>query len=199
MPAYSPGGGGGRAVDLVDSDQLTFDQPFEIIGNFTPETAAQINEMFSILFKAGRRIEDSTKTAASTGAVGQVSIELTFSQIANLNSTPISFLAAQGAGIVAVPLHWTFEQQLGAQTFSVTVPAMRVRYSGLSSDLCGGISIKNTANLYYRQHQIASGVTALGNDVNPANTAIVLTSTADAAQGSGTFTATLVYYLVTNS
>ena len=64
--AVLQGGGGGRAGTDEAGDQFSFDQPYEINGLFTAETAQQINEMFRILFKSLKRGETKVEEVEET-------------------------------------------------------------------------------------------------------------------------------------
>lgn len=74
MPV-NQGGGGGRAGTDEAEDQFSFDQPYEINGQFTAETAQQINEMFRILFKSLKRGE--TKVEEVEESVDNLSVSST--------------------------------------------------------------------------------------------------------------------------
>lgn len=107
MGAYNQGGGGGRAVDVTESDQFAFDQPFEIGATFTAETAQQINDMFRILFKAQTRaqtainvLEDApTITPTTFTGVNVVTFDLSEAQLEAMTSTSgVEVVEAPGVG-----------------------------------------------------------------------------------------------------
>lgn len=57
MAVFDQGGGGGKGGSSTE-DLYGLAKPYDIVGKFTPEMAAQINEMFETLFKNVTRGED---------------------------------------------------------------------------------------------------------------------------------------------
>lgn len=49
---FDVGGGGGRAPSDVENENHALAQPYEIVGEWGPETARAINEMFDLLFRS---------------------------------------------------------------------------------------------------------------------------------------------------
>jgi hypothetical protein len=62
------GGGGGRAGSLTENDSYALDKPYDLNGAPTAEALAQIDEMFSILFKGLTR----ARTGISGAGAGDV-------------------------------------------------------------------------------------------------------------------------------
>lgn len=136
MPAYSQGGGGGRAGE-TSTDQFAFDQPFEIGNTFTAETAAQINEMFQILFKAQARAQTRIDTLDAAPAVAAsdvliATINLSNAQIAVLNTTPVINVAGV-AGKIIVPIWWELEWETTVVYGSA--PNWTLRPTGVVADV----------------------------------------------------------------
>ena len=137
MGAYNQGGGGGRAVDVTESDQFAFDQPFEIGSTFTAETAQQINDMFRILFKSQTRAQTAINSiiTTSTGNIEYVRTTLSSAQLDTLNATPVVLVEAQGVGTYVLPVYVSISTYRGDSTAWSAGPTYRLQYTGDTASL----------------------------------------------------------------
>lgn len=111
MAFVDQGGGGGRAGSDV-SDNYALDKPYDLAGGeVNAEALQKIDEMFSLLFRSSTRTKAAVDSIvfpdASTGPWLSATITLTELQLEQLGTTPVTFLAAPGAGLVIVPLIMT--------------------------------------------------------------------------------------------
>lgn len=122
--AYDTGGGGGVATTLIESTRFSYSKPYDLVGEATPESLQQINEMLRELYTAANRTDDAglkvTGTVtdgnlvvfdgatgtqvrdggATTGAILVSHTVITDAQMKLLLTTPIELIAAPGAGKV---------------------------------------------------------------------------------------------------
>lgn len=138
MGAYNQGAGGGRAGGPTD-DQFVLDQPYEVDGKFTPDTAQKINEMFSILFKALRRTEDVVnKSIAGTNSVLVASIQLNTTQLDTLSTVPVTIIPSPGPRKIIIPLSWAIK--VTKTTAWTNNPSFRLQWAGSTATLCTSLS-----------------------------------------------------------
>lgn len=202
MGAYNQGGGGGRAGVTEDSSLFALDQPFEIGNTFTAATAAQINEMFRILFKAQTRaqttITNLSNSISTGGDILSETITLTQTQFANLSTTPQNIVIAPGANKVLVPLLFT-----GEQTTTVAwtnSPTFRLRHTGSAVDAVSPSTLAVNSTRTVHIHCIGGGGSAaqyFSNALLPTNLGLQVSASADfTGTGTSTDIRFSVYYVV---
>ncbi len=187
MGAYTQGGGGGRA-GVTTADQFAFDQPYELGSTFTAETAAQINEMFRILFKAATRSQTiiNAITTISSELLSKT-VQLTAVNIAALSTTP-KIVVTGVAGQIIVPHLRVIE----ANTVSGGSPGVtwQTVYRGLLSNLV--FASVNTDFNVTRQKWFVDAPTCIIDDNTSLMGQDLLIQTS--ANPTGTHIATVTYY-----
>lgn len=127
--------------------------------------------------------------------IQRVFLTLTQAQIQALNSTPISIVAAQGAGTVIEPLACAVFLDHNGTTYA-TANNVRLKHSGQSNLLMSSSTgfIDATADRY---EKMVVATTDATNQRMFANTALVVDADADATNNGGTITIDLLYIIKT--
>lgn len=74
-------------------------------------------------------------SSGGSGPVFTASVALTAAQIRGLNSTPVTIVSAQGAGLAAYPVGGALESVFGTTPFGLSSSAIEVTYGGGSTNL----------------------------------------------------------------
>jgi len=210
LVAYSVDGGNvsGQVAEANISDTAN-------VANALATTGAPVNVSSAAPGTTGQILTLLSPTHAywadvsGMGVLTQVKVTLSSSDILNLFTTPITLVAAQGAGTVIIVHSTMFVYNYGTVAYagagSGSIPQMRVYYSGYSSDTLQGyacIQIKQARDSF--RVDGGSGPVSGGGSINTntisdvTNTAIVIDNdTAAFTSGDGTLDVYLTYEVIT--
>lgn len=124
-------------------------------------------------------------------------LNVTAAQFRSLNSAPLTVVAAQGAGFAVVPVHWSFEQAIGATSFSGS-PNINLRYNGVDEDLMTSFTLANASNRNGSGGGPPKSFSGMGIFQNGNNAALKIRSSVDVTSGSGSFRVTVLYYIMSS-
>ena len=123
--------------------------------------------------------------------IQRVVLTLTQAQIQALSSTPISIVAAQGAGLVIEPLACAVFLDNNGTNYA-TATTLRLKHSG-NSNLMMSSSTSFITSATDRYEKMVVAATSATNQQMFANTALVVDANANAANDGGTITLDLLY------
>ena len=184
MAGFDVGGGGGRVETITENSRITLSKPYDVMGEWSPDTAQKINEMLQQLYEAAGKVEDEVEEIQAEATVSaevlKARVVITDAQIKTLDSVPVTIVAAPGANkFIAVYGCWTYKNT-SAGAYSAT-PNFSLRFDGLVTDLTVATSLfLASANNSWRRPTMN---VVVGNTTNPMNRAIVATITADVTGG----------------
>lgn len=138
-------------------------------------------------------------SAASTGVHKAVTVTLTNTNMLNLRATPITIIAAPGAGIINIPLYGCMIFNRTA-AYTETADNMALRYTNGSGTICSGtieatgfVDASADAVCQITPAPTAVGITSTAGEIS--NAAIVLHNTGDGEYGGGNASNTVIVIL----
>ena len=138
---------------------------------------------------------DGAGTGTFTGGEGVIHVPLTAAQIIAMNATPVSLIAAPGAGMAIIVDNITFKMVTTATAFTGG-GAVEFRYTNgsgakVSADVAAAVVTAGAGTSFTNVRGIEASVTAV------ANAAIVITNaTAAFAAGTGTAVVSIDYHVL---
>lgn len=138
---------------------------------------------------------DGSGTGVFTGGSGTVYVDLTAAQIIAMGTTPVSLIAAPGAGMAIIVDNITVKMVTTATAFTGG-GAVEFRYTNASgakvtADVASGVVTAGAGTSFTNVRGVTTSLTAV------ANAAIVITNaTAAFAAGTGTAVVSIQYHVV---
>lgn len=127
------------------------------------------------------------------GSLATVKVSLSSAQILALNTTPVTLVAAPGAGKIIQPIAVMFNLVYNTTTYATNILA-QIRYAGISANFITSTILGLTASTLARL--LAS--TSLTFAAVPSNTALILdTQTGNPTTGNSTMDVYLTYTVIT--
>ena len=134
---------GGKAPTFEENTSEALAKPYVLVHPLTAEQVANLDEMLVILFDVDREQEividdlEETVTAIEENIL-IVSGSLTQAQLEVMNTTPVTVIAAQGAGTVIHPISMLIE--LVVTDAYTSSPTFNLRHPSATQDLMNAIS-----------------------------------------------------------
>lgn len=138
---------------------------------------------------------DGSGTGVFTGGSGTATVNLTAAQIIAMNATPVSLIAAPGAGMAIIVDNITLKMVTTATGFTGG-GALEFRYTNasgakVSADIAAAVVTAGAGTSFTNVRGVTTSLTPV------ANAAIVITNaTAAFAAGTGTAVVTIQYHVV---
>ena len=197
MPVYDAGGGGGRSISLTENTSGILDKPYDISGQFTPDMADKINEMFQQLYKATRLNKDSiTSITITSGDLLVATRAITEAELEAMDTTAVTVVKGVSNRII-FPVFAVYEKNVtSAYGFSA---AFRTRYTGVTTDiftLTSGqtdLTLARTSITYRAIDTV--NIANYGSTQELVGVAVESSLSADPGAGAGTIKVTIAYYL----